>query len=192
MKTQTSIAVDKVLAADFGMTEGRRTLDRTPGWFLEHPHYSYEWYRTGKGNPFRHRRGLCLRLSVPERLDLALELLDLSEVQLWTELGWDAEAINLASLKAGHLHLSDEQLSAIATALSLSLDWLRSGNGRMLYKKRASLIKEALFVRKNPRLFRERERIIFLTPSPASHTSSLSLRRPSADSIPPRRPARRA
>ncbi len=131
MKTQTII--DKGLALDFGLRNGKRTVDRTPDWFLEHAHYSYEWYHTGKGNPFRHRRGRCLRMSVPERLDLALELLDLSEVQLWAELGWDAEVINLASLKAGSLRLSEEHLSAIATALALNPDWLRMGVGRMLH-----------------------------------------------------------
>ena len=130
----TKTIIDKGLAQDFGLKDGQRTSDRTPDWFLmpEHRHYSFEWYKTGKGDPFRHRRGRSVKLSVPERLDLALELLDMPEVQLWAELGWDAEAINLAALKSGNLRLSDAQLTAIATNLGISITWLRTGIGRML------------------------------------------------------------
>lgn len=132
MKTQASI--DRVLVADFGMVDGNRTLDRAPGWFLlpEHLQYSYEWYLTGQGSPFRRRNGRCLRMSVPDRLCLALELLDLSEVWLWSELGWDAATINLAALKSGSIQLTADQLTAIATALSISSTWLRIGTGRMM------------------------------------------------------------
>lgn len=131
---KTKAIIDKGLAQDFGLKDGQRTIDRTPDWFLmpEHRHYSFEWYKTGKGDPFRHRRGRCAKLSVPERLDLALELLDMPEVQLWAELGWDAEVINLAALKSGRLCLSDAQLTAIATTLGLSLSWLRTGIGLMV------------------------------------------------------------
>ena len=130
----TKAIIDKGLAQDFGLKDGQRTIDRTPDWFLmpEHRHYSFEWYKTGKGDPFRHRRGRCAKLSLPERLDLALELLDMPEVQLWAELGWDAEAINLAALKSGDLRLSDDQLSAIATNLGISITWLRTGTGSLL------------------------------------------------------------
>lgn len=131
MKIKTII--DKCLARDFGLKDGQRTIDRTPDWFLvsEHRHYSFEWYLTGQGDPFRHRRGRCQKMSVPERLDLALELLDMPEVQLWAELGWDAEVINLAALKTGTIQLSDEQLTAIATNLGISIIWLLTGIGRM-------------------------------------------------------------
>ena len=134
MKTKTII--DKCLARDFGIRaeDGKRMIDRAPDWFLmpEHRHYSFEWYLTGQGDPFRHRRGRCAKMSVPERLDLALELLDMPEVQLWAELGWDAEAINLAALKSGSIQLTADQLTAIDTTLSISSTWLRTGIGRMI------------------------------------------------------------
>ena len=132
MKTQTLI--DKGLALDFGLKDGQRTIDRSPEWFLmpEHRAYSFEWYQTGKGSPFRHRRGRCQKMDAVERLDLALELLDIPEVQLWAELGWNAQDINLAALKAGRLRLSDAQLSAIASALGLSPAWLLHAHGPML------------------------------------------------------------
>ena len=132
MKTQAII--DKWLTLDFGIKGGKRTIDRTPDWFLvpEHRDYSFEWYQTGQGDPFRHRRGRCAKMSVPECLDLALGLLDLPEVQLWAELGWDAEVINLAALKAGRLRLSDDQLTAIATNIGINPDWLRTGIGVLL------------------------------------------------------------
>lgn len=132
MKTQTLI--EKCLTLDFGLKDGQRTVDRTPEWFLmpEHRAYSWEWYQTGKGSPFRHRRGRCQKMSVPERLDLALELLDMPEVQLWAELGWNARDINLAAIKAGRLRLSDEQLSSIASALGLSSAWLLHARGPMM------------------------------------------------------------
>ena len=130
----TKTIIDKGLAQDFGLKDGQRTIDRTPDWFLmpEHRHYSFEWYKTGKGDPFRHRRGRCAKLSLPERLDLALELLDMPEVQLWAELGWDAEAINLAALKSGNLRLSDAQLTSIASTLGISITWIRTGTGLMM------------------------------------------------------------
>ena len=130
----TKTIIDKGLAQDFGLKDGQRTIDRTPDWFLmpEHRHYSFEWYKTGQGDPFRHRRGRCAKMSVPERLDLALELLDMPEVQLWAELGWDADTVNLSALKAGTVQLSDEQLTAIAANIGISLSWLRTGIGRMI------------------------------------------------------------
>lgn len=126
--------VEKGLVIDFGWVDGKRSIDRAPEWFLvpEHLHYSFEWYLTGQGSPFRGRRCRCLSLSVPERLDLALELLDLSEVRLWSELGWDAATINLAALKSGSIQLTADQFSAIATTLSISSTWLRTGIGRMM------------------------------------------------------------
>lgn len=134
IEDSTEALVKKGLAIDFGWVDGKRTVDRAPEWFLmpEHRHYSYEWYLTGQGSPFRHRRGRCAKMAVPERLGLALELLDMPEVQLWAELGWNVEAINLAALKSGRLRLSDDQLTAIATNLGVSITWLRTGTGRIM------------------------------------------------------------
>lgn len=126
--------VSKGLILDFGLTNGQRTIDRTPEWFLEpeHRHYRYEWFLTGKGSPFRKHGGFTARMSVLDRLDLALELLDLSEVQLWTELGWNIETYNLANLRSGKVILTPSHQSAIAAALSISPDWLRHGLGPMV------------------------------------------------------------
>ena len=118
------------MAAWYGASVPRK--EELEAWFLERAELSYEYYLSGHGAMFRARSSCSSRLRRVERLDLALELLDMSEVCLWHALGEDIRKVNLARFRKCDLPLY--RCRTIASCLGISEAWLAYGHLPMLMR----------------------------------------------------------